>query len=78
MMALLTENSGNPFRTLDPQDYKSDGQLKTLGAELALVVGSAAKSEAFIQDKQWSLLWRDADLVFQSPRPMTVFENTLT
>jgi len=75
-MALLTENSGNPFRTLDPQDYKSDGQLKTLGAELALVVGSAAKSEAFIQDKQWSLLWRDADLLFQSPRPMTVFENT--
>ena len=43
---------------------------------VSLVVGSATKAEQFIQDKQYALLWRDADLLYQSPRPMSVYENT--
>ena len=50
--------------------------MKTTSESLALVVQSAGQAEKFIQAKQWSLLWRDADLLFQSPRPMTVYENT--
>ena len=41
-----------------------------------LVTGAARKSESFITNKQWNLLWRDADLLAQSPRPLTVYENT--
>src|ERR1700759_3096998 len=64
--------------TLDQEDYKpgAGGELKTLNADLALVLGSASKAEQFIVDKQWNLLWRDADLLYQSPRPMSVYENT--
>jgi len=62
--------------TLDPLDYGKGGTLKTLNADLALVLGSASKAEAFISEKQWNLLWRDADLLYQSPRPMSVYENT--
>jgi len=62
--------------TLNREDYGKDGQLKTLNADLALVTGAANKAEAFIVDKQWNLLWRDADLLYQSPRPMSVYENT--
>lgn len=64
--------------TLDREDYKAGqgGELKTLNADLALVLGSASKAEQFIVDKQWNLLWRDADLLYQSPRPMSVYENT--
>lgn len=62
--------------TLDPQDYGKGAELKTLNADLALVIGSARKAEQFITDKQWNLLWRDADLLYQSPRPMSVYENT--
>lgn len=68
-MAIIPVESGNVNRTLQSQDYKSGGELKTKSADLALVVGSASASEAFLNDKQWSLLWRDADLLFQSPRP---------
>ncbi len=67
---------GTVRTTLSAEDYGKGPELKTLNADLALVVGSAAKAEQFIVDKQWSLLWRDADLLYQSPRPMSVYENT--
>ena len=67
---------GNPNATLTGQDFKTDGTLKTIGGELALVVQSAAQAKAYIANRQWTLLWRDADLLYQSPRPMTVYENT--
>jgi hypothetical protein len=69
-------SDGNMDATLVATDYKPDGELKTLAAELALCVGSAKAAEQFITNKQWSLLWRDADLLYQAPRPMTVYENT--
>lgn len=65
--------SGN---TLDPEDYGKGSELKTSNAELNLVVGSAQKAENFITSRQWNLMWRDADLLFQNPRPMEVYENT--
>jgi hypothetical protein len=75
-MPQIPAEPGNPSRDLVAQDYKKDGELKTKNAELALVVGSASQAENFISNRQWGLLWRDADLLFQSPRPMSVFENT--
>lgn len=74
----LKGNPDNPHTQLKSEDFTSTGDLKTEAAELALVVQSAQQSKAFIANKQWALLWRDADLLFQSPRPMTVYENTYT
>lgn len=70
------ESDGVARTTLDIEDYGKGSELKTLNADLALVIGSASKAEQFITDKQWNLLWRDADLLYQSPRPMSVYENT--
>lgn len=75
-MAFQVTESKNVDRELTPQDYKPSGELKSTDAEVALVVGAASKAEKFIQDKQYALLWRDSDLLFQSPRPLSVFENT--
>lgn len=72
----MLERDGNPNATLSVEDFTADGNLKNKAAELALVVGSANRAEQFIANKQWSLLWRDADLLYQSPRPMSVYENT--
>jgi hypothetical protein len=72
----VPEPSGNPFQQLTAQSTGSDGLMKTTSLDLALVVQSAGAAEKFIQAKQWALLWRDADLLYQSPRPMTVYENT--
>lgn len=74
-MALL-ENEAHNKVELTAADYKTNGDLTNIGAEVALVVGAAGKAEAYISNKQYSLLWRDSDLLFQSPRPMSVYENT--
>ncbi len=74
-MALLVE-SGNPNKVLVAADFDSQGNTKTAGDDLALVVGCAVIDEAFIQSKQWNLMWRDSDLLFQAPRPLSVFENS--
>lgn len=74
-MALLENETHNKVELIST-DYKVNGDLTNTGAEVALVVGAAGKAEAFIQNKQYSLMWRDSDILFQSPRPMSVFENT--
>ena len=70
------QSDGNPNATLTGADFTQSGQTKSLNVDLALVVQSAAKAKAYISNRQYTLLWRDADLLFQSPRPMTVYENT--
>lgn len=67
---------GNPNRDLVSEDFTPQGDIKELDSDLALVVGSAISAEAYIANKQWNLLWRDADLLYQAPRPMSVYENT--
>ena len=62
--------------SLKPADYGKGGDLTSSNAELTLVVGAAKQAESWIAEKQWALLWRDADLLYSSPRPMTVYENT--
>ena len=69
------QQDGDPNGHLDPQDFGKDGQLAE-DKELTLVTRSAQTAKAFITKNQWALLWRDADILFQSPRPMSVYENT--
>jgi hypothetical protein len=61
------ESDGNAGRNLTEQDYGKEGEIKTLSGDLALVVGSAAKAEAYISQKSWALLWRDADFRQDGP-----------
>lgn len=71
--SLLPEQ--NPEATITPADFKTNGMIAA-SKELALVVQSARQARAYISNKQWTLLWRDADLLYQSPRPLSVYENT--
>ncbi len=70
------QTDGNPNAILTGADFTTSGEVKTIAGDLALVVQSAAKAKAYISNRQWQLLWRDADLLYQSPRPLTVYENT--
>src|SRR6266566_5133894 len=70
------QKDGNPQAALNAESFTKEGDTKTTGDDLALVVQSAQSARDFITSKQWALLWRDADLLFQSPRPMTVYDNT--
>jgi hypothetical protein len=69
-------SDGNPQAALTAESFTAAGDIKEISGDLALVVQSAQKSRDFLTNKQWNLLWRDADLLFQAPRPMTVYENT--
>ena len=69
-------SDGNPFASITEASFTKAGETTGIDVDLALVVQSASQSKAFIANKQWTLLWRDADLLFQSPRPMSVYENT--
>jgi len=61
---------------LQGNDFTKTGELKNESGELSLVVNSAQAARSFLTNKQWNLLWRDADLLFQAPRPLTTYENT--
>ena len=74
-MALLKQD-GNPNAVLDAGNFTPSGETKSIADDLALVVGCAIAAESWIQSKQWSTMWRDSDLLFQAPRPLTVFENS--
>ena len=75
-MALLETDSQKGLSDLTPKDYNTQGDLTNKSAEVNLVIGAASKAESYLQNKQYALLWRDSDLLFQSPRPMSVYENT--
>ena len=75
------ESDGNPHQPLTAENFNAAGDItgtkpEILSADLALVVGTAQAARDFLLNKQWNLLWRDADLLFQAPRPMTVYDNT--
>jgi hypothetical protein len=77
----MIESDGNPHQPLVAENFNAAGDIKgtkpeILSADLALVVGTAQAARDFLLQKQWNLLWRDADLLFQAPRPMTVYDNT--
>src|SRR6204780_1705145 len=74
-MALIPAQ-GNPNKVLVANDFTAQGELRTSEDTTALVVGCAIAAESWIQSKQWSTMWRDSDLLFQAPRPLTVFENS--
>ena len=76
-MALI-EQDGNPNKVLQATDFTTQGELKTAEDTTALVVGCAVAAESWIQSKQWNLMWRDSDILFQAPRPLSVFENTMS
>jgi hypothetical protein len=63
---------------LTPEDFGPNGELKTKQAELALVLQTFQKSSEWVAQKQWNLLWRDADILYAAPRPQNVFEGSAT
>ncbi len=50
---------GDPNGDISPQDFKNNqtGDLP-IDKELALVTRSAELAKAYIQNRQWTLLWR--------------------
>jgi hypothetical protein len=69
-------SDGTASAPLTGESFNTKGEITTLQGDLSLVVQSAQKAQDFLQNRQWGLLWRDADLLYQSPRPMTTYDGT--
>jgi len=48
----------------------------TDAAVLSIVVQDYERSEAWMNDRRWPLMWTESDVLYQSPRTTTVFEGT--
>lgn len=75
-MALIDKGDTNPQKVLEGSDFTSQGDLKVKEDHVALVTGCAIMAEAWVQNKQYNLRWREADILFEAPQPFEVYENS--
>lgn len=79
--------TGNPHGEIRPDEVKVAVATKdkasrppqfTDAAALKLVVQDVQLAEDWISQKQWNLYWRESEILYQSPRTISAFENSTT
>ena len=73
-MADLPEVSGTPSGDIEFEDIR--GGTFTDDAALNLVVRDAERTESWLAQQQWSLLWKECDTLYQSPRFLSAWEGS--
>ena len=74
-MSRITPDSANPQGQINIADFKSPAEITNEGA-LMLCVKDAQSSESWLQSNYWSLRWREADALYQSPPGILMWEGT--
>lgn len=74
-MARITPDPVNPQGKIDVQEFHSPADIEN-SAALQLVVQDAVNTEAWLQNNYWSLRWREADALYQSPPGVVMWEGT--
>jgi hypothetical protein len=74
--------NGTAFAPITADEVQARGPLLeakySADAELKIVVQSAQIAESWLAQEQWKLLWRETDVLYQSPRTQSVFEGSST
>lgn len=74
-MALIQPDAANPQGQIDPKGFISAEEV-TKEAALQLVVQDTQRTESWLQSNYWSLRWREADALYQSPPSIFLWEGT--
>lgn len=74
-MARITPDAANPDGQIQTQDFKSPAEV-TDGGALQLCVQDTRNTESWLQSNYWSLRWREADALYQSPPGILMWEGT--
>jgi len=74
-MAQITPDAVNPSAPIEVKDVRSEWDI-TNEAALQLTVQDAKNTEAWLQNNYWSLRWREADALYQSPPGVIMWEGT--
>jgi hypothetical protein len=78
--ATLPETS-NPSRPVEPDDVTTPADPAipphyTDEAVLSIIVQDFERSSAWMNDRRWPLQWTESDILYQSPRSLSTFENS--
>lgn len=74
-MAQIKPDIYNPQGKIDAAGFISPEEVRKEQA-LQLVVQDAQNTEAWLQNNYWSLRWREADALYQSPPSIMMWEGT--
>jgi hypothetical protein len=74
-VARITPDPVNPQGKIIVEDFFSPADIKD-SAALQLCVQDTQRAEAWIQNNYWSLRWREADALYQSPPGITMWEGS--
>jgi hypothetical protein len=69
-------HDANPNVRLTTDSFDAAGTPIGVDAEVTLVVQARNEAQSWLESKKWILLHQDADILYQSPRPLSVWENT--
>lgn len=70
------ENLGTSTAPLTAERFDAIGTPTDADADVTLVLQAKQEAQSWLQSKKWILLWQDADILYQSPRPLSIWENT--
>ena len=79
MAALVAESNWSQAVLSDDVQTSPDPAIPphyTDQAVLSIVVQDFERSQSWMNDRRWPLMWTESDTLYQSPRTTTVFEGT--
>lgn len=73
--------TSNPSRPVLPRDIKTSpnpaiAAKYTDQAAISIVVQDYERASAWLNDRRWPLQWTESDVLYQSPRTLSVFEGS--
>lgn len=74
-MAHIERDAANPTAPVQMADIHSPSDIED-SAALQICVQDASRTEAWLQTNYWSLRWREADALYQSPPGIMMWEGT--
>src|SRR6266481_6605408 len=74
-MARITPDAANPTAPVNVQEVLSPSEVSNAAA-LQMCVQDARNTESWLQSNYWSLRWREADALYQSPPGIIMWEGT--
>lgn len=61
---------------LEADQFSAEGKPLTDSDEVTLVKRFVEEADAYVNKEQWKTAWRESDILYQSPRPFSTFENS--
>jgi hypothetical protein len=74
-MAFLEDQSQGAPAQIPVKKVASDGSCDNDTA-LSIALKDARQDEKFLSEKMWALRWREVDALYQSPRPISLWEGS--